>query len=84
MKVTKLGTIADHRAENYNDADGVLVDASGNNLDGTGSGVTLVGMKKFLSVEDIAATGLATSAAGLASGRFWVDTADGNTVKYIP
>jgi hypothetical protein len=75
IKVTEIGTLADFRAENYNQSAGKLLDVSGNDFVGTQSGgVTLLTPRSHLSAGTLDLTNLPTSDSGLSAGEVYNDS----------
>ena len=71
VKVTQLGTLADFRAEDYNESASKLLDRSSNNFVGVGTSVTLTGNQRHISADTIDLKNLPTSSAGLSAGEVW-------------
>lgn len=71
IKYTEIGTLADFRAEDYNESASKLLDRSSNNFVGVGTGVTLVGNQRHISADTIDLKNLPTSSAGLSAGEVW-------------
>ena len=71
VTVTEIGTLADFRAEDYNQSANKLLDRSTNNFVGVGTGVTLTGKRRHLSAATLDLTNLPTSSAGLSTGEVW-------------
>ena len=71
LTVTRLGPVADYRSENFDTADGILFDASGNGLDATNNGATYLGGRKAATFQQLTLNNLPTSSAGLGTGRVW-------------
>jgi len=71
VKITQLGTLADFRAEDYNESASKLLDRSSNNFVGVGTSVTLTGNQRHISADTIDLKNLPTSSAGLSAGEVW-------------
>ena len=71
IQITRIGTVLDLRADNFNEAAGTLVDISGNSLDATNNGATLIGGRKHLKASSLDLSGIQTSSAGLSSGEVY-------------
>jgi len=71
ITITAIGTLADFRAEDYNESASKLLDRSTNNFVGVGTGVTLVGNQRHISADTIDLKNLPTSSAGLSAGEVW-------------
>lgn len=69
--VENIGTLADFRAEDFNESAGKLLDRSSNNFVGTNNGATLVGACRHISADTIDLKNLPTSSAGLSAGEVW-------------
>jgi hypothetical protein len=80
IKVTQLGLVADLHADNYDAAEGILRDASGNAQNATNNGATLVGARNHLNASTASLTELPTSASGLSAGSIWNDS---GTLKIV-
>jgi len=70
-KITEIGTLADFRAEDYNESASKLLDRSSNNFVGVGTSVTLTGNQRHISADTIDLKNLPTSSAGLSAGEVW-------------
>ena len=68
---TAIGTLADFRAEDYNESASKLLDRSSNNFVGVGTSVTLTGNQRHISADTIDLKNLPTSSAGLSAGEVW-------------
>lgn len=66
-----IGTLADFRAEDYNESANKLLDRSSNNFVGVGTSVTLSGNQRHISADTIDLKNLPTSSAGLSAGEVW-------------
>jgi hypothetical protein len=71
ITVTEIGTLADFRAEDYNESASKLLDRSSNNFVGVGTSVTLTGNQRHISADTIDLKNLPTSSAGLSAGEVW-------------
>jgi len=71
VTVTEIGTLADFRAEDYNESANKLLDRSSNNFVGVGTSVTLTGNQRHISADTIDLKNLPTSSAGLSAGEVW-------------
>jgi hypothetical protein len=71
LTVTEIGTLADFRAEDFNESAGKLLDRSTNNFVGVNNGATLVGARRHISADTIDLKNLPTSSAGLSAGEVW-------------
>ena len=71
FSVTQIGTLADFRAEDYNESASKLLDRSSNNFVGVGTSVTLTGNQRHISADTIDLKNLPTSSAGLSAGEVW-------------
>jgi hypothetical protein len=71
LTVTEIGTLADFRAEDYNESASKLLDRSSNNFVGVGTSVTLTGNQRHISADTIDLKNLPTSSAGLSAGEVW-------------
>jgi len=71
FSVTPIGTLADFRAEDYNESASKLLDRSSNNFVGVGTSVTLTGNQRHISADTIDLKNLPTSSAGLSAGEVW-------------
>lgn len=71
LVVTEIGTLADFRAEDYNESASKLLDRSSNNFVGVGTSVTLTGNQRHISADTIDLKNLPTSSAGLSAGEVW-------------
>ena len=71
IRITQIGTLADFRAEDYNESASKLLDRSSNNFVGVGTSVTLTGNQRHISVDTIDLKNLPTSSAGLSAGEVW-------------
>jgi hypothetical protein len=71
VTVTEIGTLADFRAEDYNESASKLLDRSSNNFVGVGTSVTLTGNQRHISADTIDLKNLPTSSAGLSAGEVW-------------
>ena len=71
VTITEIGTLADLRAEDYNESAAKLVDRSSNNFVGVGTSVTLTGNQRHISADTIDLKNLPTSSAGLSAGEVW-------------
>jgi len=71
LAVTEIGTLADFRAEDYNESASKLLDRSSNNFVGVGTSVTLTGNQRHISADTIDLKNLPTSSAGLSAGEVW-------------
>jgi hypothetical protein len=71
VKVVPIGTLADFRAEDYNESASKLLDRSSNNFVGVGTSVTLTGNQRHISADTIDLKNLPTSSAGLSAGEVW-------------
>lgn len=69
--VESIGSIADFRAEDYNESASKLLDRSSNNFVGVGTSVTLTGNQRHISADTIDLKNLPTSSAGLSAGEVW-------------
>ena len=69
--VENIGTLADFRAEDYNESASKLLDRSSNNFVGVGTSVTLTGNQRHISADTIDLKNLPTSSAGLSAGEVW-------------
>lgn len=69
--VEAIGTLADFRAEDYNESASKLLDRSSNNFVGVGTSVTLTGNQRHISADTIDLKNLPTSSAGLSAGEVW-------------
>ena len=69
--ITEIGTLADFRAEDYNESASKLLDRSSNNFVGVGTSVTLTGNQRHISADTIDLKNLPTSSAGLSAGEVW-------------
>jgi len=69
--VESIGTLADFRAEDYNESASKLLDRSSNNFVGVGTSVTLTGNQRHISADTIDLKNLPTSSAGLSAGEVW-------------
>ena len=71
FEVFSIGTLADFRAEDYNESASKLLDRSSNNFVGVGTSVTLTGNQRHISADTIDLKNLPTSSAGLSAGEVW-------------
>jgi len=71
FSITEIGTLADFRAEDYNESASKLLDRSSNNFVGVGTSVTLTGNQRHISADTIDLKNLPTSSAGLSAGEVW-------------
>lgn len=71
FEVVPIGTLADFRAEDYNESASKLLDRSSNNFVGVGTSVTLTGNQRHISADTIDLKNLPTSSAGLSAGEVW-------------
>jgi len=71
LAVSEIGTLADFRAEDYNESASKLLDRSSNNFVGVGTSVTLTGNQRHISADTIDLKNLPTSSAGLSAGEVW-------------
>jgi hypothetical protein len=71
FEVVSIGTLADFRAEDYNESASKLLDRSSNNFVGVGTSVTLTGNQRHISADTIDLKNLPTSSAGLSAGEVW-------------
>jgi len=71
VTITEIGTLADFRAEDYNESASKLLDRSTNNFVGVGTSVTLTGNQRHISADTIDLKNLPTSSAGLSAGEVW-------------
>ena len=71
ISVTEIGTVADFRAEDFNESAGKLLDRSTNNFVGVNNGATLAGNQRHISADTIDLKNLPTSSAGLSAGEVW-------------
>jgi hypothetical protein len=71
ITLTQIGTLADFRAEDYNESASKLLDRSSNNFVGVGTSVTLTGNQRHISADTIDLKNLPTSSAGLSAGEVW-------------
>ena len=71
LVITQIGTLADFRAEDYNESASKLLDRSSNNFVGIGTSVTLTGNQRHISADTIDLKNLPTSSAGLSAGEVW-------------
>jgi len=71
LVITQIGTLADFRAEDYNESASKLLDRSSNNFVGVGTSVTLTGNQRHISADTIDLKNLPTSSAGLSAGEVW-------------
>jgi hypothetical protein len=69
--VENIGTLADFRAEDYNESASKLLDRSSNNFVGVGTSITLTGNQRHISADTIDLKNLPTSSAGLSAGEVW-------------
>jgi hypothetical protein len=71
VTITEIGTLADFRAEDYNESASKMLDRSSNNFVGVGTSVTLTGNQRHISADTIDLKNLPTSSAGLSAGEVW-------------
>ena len=71
FSITEIGTLADFRAEDYNESASKLLDRSSNNFVGVGTSVTLTGNQRHISADTIDLKNLPTSSTGLSAGEVW-------------